>query len=156
MEELHKALMKHYLVKDTKETPFVFPKDPEPVLKQLLFTLNYLMERGYTLSVICLSDFVFRDNILFLKKKTHWVELDKGPYSVESKESKESKEKCFVPEGKDSLTMTYASVGLFAFYLWTRKTKTTLTESDYGKLKGTKVYYFIKNTLETNPILLYL
>jgi hypothetical protein len=150
MEELNKALMKHYLVKDTKETPFVFPKDPEPVLKQLLFILNYLMERGYTLSVICLHDFVFRDNVLFLKNKNHWVELDKGPYSVESKE------KCFVPEGKDSLTMTYASVGLFAFYLWTHKTKTKLSESDYGKLKGTKVYYFIKNTLEKNPILLYL
>jgi len=152
MEELHKALMKHYLIKDTKETPFVFPKDPEPVLKQLMFTLNHLMERGYTLSVICLSDFVFRDNVLFLNKKTHWIELDKGPYFVKEKE----KAKCFIPEGKDSLTMTYASVGLFAFYLWTRKIETTLTESDYGKLKGTKVYYFIKNTMEKNPILLYL
>lgn len=150
MEELHKALMKEYLVKDTKETPFVFPKDPEPVLRQLLFTLQYLMERGHTLSVICLGDFVFRDKVLFLKKNTHLVELNKGPYSYEGKE------KCFVPDGKDSLSMTYASVGLFAFYLWTRKTKKELTESDYGKLKGTKVYYFIKNTMETNPILFYL
>jgi hypothetical protein len=150
MEELHKALMKQYEVKESKETPFVFPKDPEAVLKQLLFILNHLMERGYTLSVICPSDFVFRDKVLFLKKKTHWIELNKGPYFVEGKE------KCFVPEGKDSLSMTYASVGLFAFYLWTRKTKRSLTESDYGKLKGTKVYYFIKNTMETNPILLYL
>jgi hypothetical protein len=151
MEELHKALMKEYRIKDTKETPFVFPKDPEPVLKQLLFTLNHMMENGYTLSVICPNDFVFRDNVLFLKKKTHWVELDKGPYHV-----KKSKEKCFVPEGKDSLLMTYASVGLFAFYLWTHKTKTALLDSDYGKLKGTKVYYFIKNSMEKNPILLYL
>lgn len=151
MEELHKALMKHYLVKDTKETPFRFPKDPEAVLKQLLYTLNHLMARGITLSIICPSDFVFRDNVLFLNKMTHWVELGKGPYYVESK-----KEKCFIPDGKDSLSMTYASVGLFAFYLWTHKTKTALTEADYGKLKGTKVYYFIKNTLEENPILLYL
>lgn len=152
MEELDKAIMKHYLVKKTTETPFVFPKDPESVLKQLLFILNHLMEKGYTLSVICLHDFVFRDNVLFLKKKTHWVELDKGPYQVESK----GKDKCFVPEEMDSLTMSYASVGLFAFYLWTRKTKSTLSETDYGKLKGTKVYYFIKNTMETNPIVLYL
>jgi len=150
MEELHKALMKEYLVQETKETPFVFPKDPEPVLKQLLFTLNHLMENGYTLSVICLSDFVFRDNVLFLKKKTHWVELDKGPYYAKEKD------KGFIPDGKDSLSMTYASVGLFAFYLWTHKTKRMLVESDYGKLKGTKVYYFIKNTMEKNPILLYL
>jgi len=150
MEDLDKALMKHYLVKNTKETPFSFPKDPEPVLKQLLFILSYLMDHGYALSVICPSDFVFRDNVLFLKKKTHLVELDKGSYSYEGKE------KCFVPDGKDSLSMTYASVGLFAFYLWTRKTKSTLSETDYGKLKGTKVYYFIKNTMETNPIVLYL
>lgn len=151
MEELEKAIMKHYLVKKTTERPFSFPKEPESVLKQLLFILNHLMERGYSLSVICLSDFVFRDNVLFLKRKTHLVELDKGPYFVETR-----KDKCFVPEEKDSLSMTYASVGLFAFYLWTRKTKSVLTESDYGKLKGTKVYYFIKNTFEKNPILLYL
>jgi hypothetical protein len=152
MEELDRAIMKHYLVKKTTETPFSFPKDPESVLKQLLFILNHLMERGYTLSVICLSDFVFRDNVLFLKKESRLVEMDKGPYFTEAKK----KDKCFIPEGKDSLTMTYASVGLFAFYLWTHKIKTTLTEADYGKLKGTKVYYFIKNTLEKNPILLYL
>jgi hypothetical protein len=150
MEELHKALMKEYRIKDTKETPFVFPKDPEPVLKQLLFTLNHMMENGYTLSVICPNDFVFRDKVLFLNKKTHWVEVG-SPYHV-----KKSKDKCFVPEGKDSLLMTYASVGLFAFYLWTHKTKSALLDSDYGKLKGTKVYYFIKNSMEKNPILLYL
>ena len=34
--------------------------------------------------------------------------------------------------------------------------KKKIVEKDYGKLKGTKVYYFIKNTLEKNPILLYL
>ena len=151
MEELEKAIMKQYRVKKTTETPFVFPKDPEPVLQQLLFILNHLMERGYTLSVICLHDFVFRDKVLFLNKKTHWVELEKGPYGYEGK-----RDKCFVPEGKDSLAMTYASVGLFAYYLWTRKTKTSLSESDYGKLKGTKPYYFIQNTMEPNPILLYL
>jgi hypothetical protein len=150
MEELDKAIMKEYLIKETKETPFVFPKEPEPVLRQLLFILNHLMERGHTLSIICPSDFVFRDKVLFLKKDTHLVQLDKGPYFSKAKE------KGFVPEGKDSLDMTYASVGLFAFYLWTRKTHTTLTEADYGKLKGTKVYYFIKNTMEKNPILLYL
>jgi len=151
MEELDKAIMKEYRVKHTTETPFSYPKEPEPVLRQLLFILNHLMEQGQSLSVICPQDFVFRDNVLFLKKKTHLVELDKGPYFAEVK-----KEKCFVPEGKDSLSMTYASVGLFAFYLWTRKHKPSLTESDYGKLKGTNVYYFIKNTMEKNPILLYL
>ena len=69
-------------------------------------------------------------------------------------------EKCFAPallqEGRNGLEMTYASVGLFAFYLWTRKKKTELSDADYGKLKGTKVYYFIRNALEKDPILLYL
>lgn len=151
MEELEKAIIKHYFVKTTKEIPFFIPKNPEPLIKQLLFIINHLMERGYSLSVICPSDFVFRDNVLFLKKERHLVKLDKGPYYAEVK-----KELCFVPEDKDSLMMTYASVGLFAFYLWTHKIKKKIVEKDYGKLKGTKVYYFIKNTLEKNPILLYL
>ncbi len=145
--------MKKYPISDMKETPFYFPKDPESVLKQLLFILETLLSHGYTLSVICPHDFVFRDKVLFLNKEDHLVELDEGHFMYTNRG------KCFAPaqlkEGKNGLAMTYASVGLFAYYLWTRKKKTELVESDYGHLKGTKVYYFIRNTLEKNPILLY-
>lgn len=150
MEEVNKAMMKQYPIQDMTEKAFVFPKDPEVVLKQLLFLLHTLIEMGYTLSVICPQDFVLRDKVLFLKKDVHVVPLDEEPLSKFT-------DKCFVPEMKeDSLSTTYASVALFAYYLWTRKKKSKLSESDYGKLKGTKVYYFIKNAMEKNPILLYL
>lgn len=146
--------MKQFTIEDMTETPFVFPKDPEAVLKQLLFILHTLIHMGYTLSVICPTDFVFRDKVLFLKRENHIVSLEDGHYIYKEQG------KCFVPEGikegPTSLSTTYASVGLFAFYLWTRKKKSVLYEADYGKLKGTKVYYFIKNTMEKNPILLYL
>lgn len=154
MDELTKSIMKQYPIEDHKETPFFFPKNPEPVLKQLLFIMEKLLSMGMTLSVICPSDFVFRDKVLFLKKDRHLVELKDGHFMHTTHD------KCFSPEnlkeGKNGLDVSYASVGLFAFYLWTRKKKTELSESDYGPLKGTKVYYFIKNTLEKEPFLLYL
>ena len=155
MDELNKTMMKKYPIEDMKETPFYFPKDPESVLRQLLFMLEALLDKGYTLSVICPNDFVFRDKVLFLKKDRHLVELKDGHFKYTKKE-----DKCFAPahlkEGNQGLDKTYASVGLFAFYLWTRKKKTELSDSDYGALKGTKVYYFIRNALEKEPILLYL
>jgi hypothetical protein len=154
MEEVNKAMMKQYPIKNMTETSLVFSKDPEVLLKQLLFLLKTLIHMGYTLSVICPKDFGLRDKVLFLKKDTHVVPLEEGHF-----ESKVHGD-CFVPDilkdGKSSLAVTYASVGLFAYYLWTRKKRTKLAECDYGKLKGTKVYYFIKNAMEQNPILLYL
>ena len=151
MEELNKAMMKQYPIKDMTEKAFVFPKVPEVMLKQLLFLLHTLIEKGYTLSVICPHDFILRDKVLFLKKDDHLVSLD-TPFV------KGKSDKCFVPDlvSDEPLSNTYASVGLFAYYLWTRKKKSKLSESDLGKLKGTKVYYFIKNAMEKNPILLYL
>jgi hypothetical protein len=151
MEEVNKAMMKQYPIEDMIEKAFVFPKDPEIVLKQLLFMLHSLIEKGYTLSVICIHDFVLRDKVLFLRNDVHLVGLDQ-PFV------KRKSDKCFVPElvKEDSLSYTYASVALFAYYLWTRKKKSKLSESDLAKLKGTKVYYFIKNAMEKNPILLYL
>ena len=151
MEELNNAMMKQYPIKDMTEKAFVFPKDPEVMLKQLLFLLHTLIKKGYTLSVICPHDFILRDKVLFLKKDDHLVSLD-TPFV------KRKYDKCFVPDlvRDEPLSNTYASVALFAYYLWTRKKKSKLSESDLGKLKGTKVYYFIKNAMEKNPILLYL
>jgi len=153
MEEVNKAMMKQYPIKDMTESSFVFPKDPVPTLQQLLFMLHTLIEMGYTLSVICPRDFILRDKVLFLKKDIHVVPLDHGRFV-----SPGVTDHCFVPDfvKEDSLSMTYGSVALFAYYLWTRKKKRNLVESDFDKLKGTKVYYFIKNAMEKNPILLYL
>ena len=151
MEEVNKAMMKQFPIQNMTESSFVFPKDPEPMLKQLIFLLHTLLESGLTLSVICLQDFGLRDKVLFLKRDVHVVPLDQV-------DRVEMQGKCFVPDSPatSSLAFTYASVGLFAFYLWTRKKKTHLTDADFGKLKGTKVYYFIRNAMEKNPILLYL
>ena len=53
MDELNKTIMKKYPIENMTETPFYFPKEPEPVLRQLLFMLEKLISSGYTLSVIC-------------------------------------------------------------------------------------------------------
>lgn len=152
MDEVNQEILEQYEVKSTKETPFVLPKDPEPMLKQLIFLLRALIERGYTLSAICPSDFVLRDKVLFLKRDTHVTKLVDGHFVY-----KES-QKCFPPgkPGRHSLVGIYGAVGLFAYYLWTHKKVDSISEIDYGKLKGTKIYYFIRNSIEKNPILLYL
>jgi hypothetical protein len=93
MEELNKALMKQYPIENLKEKPFVVPKDPESVLKQLLFILNHLLDRGKTLSVICPSDFGLRDKVLFLKKDRHIVDLEEGHFHFKASD------KCFLPDG---------------------------------------------------------
>ena len=150
MDEVNEQIAQHYNVTFGTSTPFVLPKDPEDTLKQLLFLLRSLIERGYTLSAICPTDFEYQDHVLFLKKDTHVVKLIDGHF-----EYKESK--CFAPgkPGRHSLSGLYRAVALFAYYLWTHK-KAEPSTMDLEKLKGTKVYYFIRNAMEKHPILLYL
>jgi hypothetical protein len=93
---------------------------------------------------------VLKDKILFLEDLRHVVKIG-DPIKITKKED------CFHSKGlKATVERTYASVGLFIFYLYTQKFKTSLKEEDYGKLVGTKAYYFIKNTQGSNPILFYL
>jgi len=152
--KLDKLQMDYYQLKDPIIKPFKLSKDESyqlniPILiNQLIFIIALLVKEGYTLAYICPTDFVLKNDILFLNEMAHVVPLN-DPVKI--------KKGCFHSKGlKATVERTYASVGIFVFYLYTRKVKTTLKEEDYGKLKGTKPYYFIKNTQGPNPILFYL
>ena len=153
---IDKLQMDYYNLKDPKTTPFKITKNEiyklniPKIIEQLILIVEFLLKEGYTLSYICPHDFVLKDNILFLNETRHVVKIDE-PIKITKKDE------CFHSKGlKATLERTYSSVGLFIFYLYTRKVKTSLKEEDYGKLIGTKAYYFIKNTQGSKPILFYL
>lgn len=153
---IDKLQMDYYNLKDPKTTPFKITKNEiyklniPKIIEQLILIVEILLKEGYTLSYICPHDFVLKDNILFLNETRHIVKINE-PIKITKKEE------CFHSKGlKATLERTYASVGLFIFYLYTRKVKTSIKEEDYGKLVGTKAYYFIKNTQDSKPILFYL
>jgi len=152
---IDKLQFDYYQLKEPVTTPFkitneVYKLNIPKIIEQLIVIIEILLKEGYTLSYICPADFVLKDNILFLNETGHIVKIDE-PIKISKKDD------CFHSKGlKATIKRTYASVGLFIFYLYTRKVKTSLKEEDYGKLVGTKAYYFIKNTQESNPILFYL
>ena len=152
MDEVNDLIAKHYNATFDKTASFSLPKDPEPMLRQFPFLLASLMERGMTLSAICPKDFKIGDNVLFLKKDTHLTSLVEGRFFYNGDSA------CFAPgkSGKHSLSDLYYAVALFAYYLWTHKKVEKLTHFDLEELKGTKVYYFIRNAMEKHPVLLYL
>lgn len=160
IEELKKEQMKYYnLTKYTPEKIKLSKINVEIILPQLCFIIHYLIKKGYTLTYFCLNDFEISENTLFLKSNQHIIEIDSKNSFVYNK--KDSKGICFpyinLRDGnKASIHDTYASVGLFVYYLYYKKVRNELTEKDYGKLKGTKPYYFIKNTMSPHPCLIYL
>ncbi len=147
VKEINEQIAEHYNVTFGDSVPFSLPKDPESTLKQLLFLLQALIERGYVLSAICPTDFVYCENVLFLKKATHVTELVEGHFLYTASNA------CFPPgkPGRHSLSGLYRAVAEFAYYLWTHK-----KDMDLEKLRGTKIYYFIRNATEKHPILLYI
>ena len=50
----------------------------------------------------------------------------------------------------------YRSVGLFMFYLVTKKIRTHIPDAELDALYYTKPYFFIKNALDVEPCLIYL
>ena len=153
--ELDKLQMQYYELKEPIVKPFKISKDEvyklniPKLIDQLILIISILLKEGYTLSYICPDDFLLKNDILFLNETRHVV-LVNDPIKIKTKD-------CFHYKGLTAtVERTYASVGIFVYYLYTRKTKTVLKEEDYGKLKGTKPYYFIKNTQGPNPILFYL
>jgi hypothetical protein len=153
---IDKIQLNYYNLKEPSMTPFKITKNEiykltiPKIIEQLILIIEFLLKEGYTLSYICPNDFVLKDKILFLEDLRHVVKIG-DPIKITKKED------CFHSKGlKATVERTYASVGLFIFYLYTQKFKTSLKEEDYGKLVGTKAYYFIKNTQDSNPILFYL
>ena len=117
-------------ITSTREIPFHLKTttlEKEDILKQLTFLTLLLYEEGYSLFAIDPSDFVEVDRTLFLKTNAN--------------------------VGKVDLVKTYQEIGKFAYTLFTGK---TYREADLDVLKGTPVYYFIRNAFEPLPILLYL
>jgi hypothetical protein len=94
----------------------------------LTYLTLILYEQGFSLFAIDPSDFVEVDRTLFLRTANN--------------------------VGKVDLVATYKEIGKFAYTLFTGKTYKK--EADLEPLKGTPVYYFIRNAFEKIPILLYL
>jgi hypothetical protein len=161
IDELKEDQMKYYQL--SEYNPVKFNKkniEYDLFIPQICFIIHYLIQKGYTLSHICLHDFEMSDNILFLKNDRHIEKMDSNQTYLFKHPSKESGI-CFIPKNlqngqRGSIRDTYASVALFIYYLFYKKVVQELSEKDYIKLKGTKPYYFIKNAMSTTPSLIYL
>jgi len=131
LQELNLDQRKELNITSIREIPFHLKKttlEKEDILKQLTYITLLLYEKGYSLFAIDPSDFVEVDRTLFLR-------------TVDN-------------VGKVNLVATYKEIGKFAYTLFTGKTYKK--EADLEPLKGTPVYYFIRNAFEKLPILLYL
>lgn len=131
LQELNLDQRKELNITSIREIPFHLKKttlEKEDILKQLTYITLLLYEKGYSLFAIDPSDFVEVDRTLFLR-------------TVDN-------------VGKVNLVATYKEIGKFAYTLFTGKVYKK--EADLEPLKGTPVYYFIRNAFEKLPILLYL
>jgi hypothetical protein len=131
IQELNLKQRKELNITSTREIPFELKRttlEKEEILKQLTYITLLLYEEGYSLFAIDTSDFVEVDRTLFLRTMDN--------------------------VGKVDLVKTYREIGKFAYTLFTGKTYHK--EADLAPLKGTPVYYFIRNAFEKLPVLLYL
>ena len=55
----------------------------ESCIYSLIYIVNFLEQKGFTLTHICLHDFEVHDQVLFLVKDTHIVELYDDTYIYE-------------------------------------------------------------------------
>ena len=133
-----------------------YKKLNELCIYSLLFILNFLEQKGYTLTHICLNDFEVHDQVLFLVKDTHIVELFDDTYIYEPSQKEKIE---FIPDDiqyKNHKTILYKSVGLFMFYLITKKIRSKISNAELDELYYSKPYFFIKNTIDNDPCLIYL
>lgn len=121
----------------------------EDAIYSLLFIIHYLEKNEYTLSHICLNDFIIIDNKLFLNNTNHLYDI-KGEYiSYESNDKKGIE--FFTKNMNDSRihkSNVYESISYFIYYLLFYKIKSELTETDLEPIFETKPYYFIKNCID--------
>lgn len=133
-----------------------YKKLNELCIYSLLFIINFLEQKGYTLTHICLNDFEVHDQVLFLVKDTHIVELYDDTYIYEPSQKEKIE---FIPDDiqyKNHKTILYKSVGLFMFYLITKKIRSKIPNAELDALYYSKPYFFIKNTMDVDPCLIYL
>jgi hypothetical protein len=154
--EMKKDEMELFNIKSFKSTA-KYKHLNESCIYSLIFIVSFLEQRGVTLTHICLNDFEVHDQALFLVKDTHIVELYDETYIYEPL-PKEKVE--FIPDDiqyKNHKTILYKSVGLFMFYLITKKIRSKISNGELEELYYSKPYFFIKNAMDTNdPCLIYL
>jgi hypothetical protein len=121
----------------------------EDAIYSLLFIIHYLERNHYTLSHICLKDFIVQDNRLFLNSTNHMYDIKGDYFSYESsaKNGIEFLTKS-MNESRIHKSNVYESISYFIYYLLFYKVKTELTETDLEPIFETKPYYFIKNGIE--------
>lgn len=121
----------------------------EDAIYSLLFIIHYLERNNYTLSHICLKDFVIQDNRLFLNSTKHMYDI-KGDYISYESTDKNGIEFLTknMNESRIHKSNVYESISYFIYYLLCYKVKIELTERDLDPIFETKPYYFIKNGIE--------
>ena len=128
----------------------------ENCIYSLLFIIDFLEKNGYILTHICLNDFEIFEQNLFLINDINIVELKDNTYYYTNKDKDQLQ---FIPKEityKNNKTILYKSVGLFMYYLITQKIKNKLNEKDLNVIYYSKPYFFIKNTMDINPCLIYI
>ena len=121
----------------------------EDAIYSLLFIIHYLERNNYTLSHICLKDFVIKDDRLFLISTKHMYDIKGDYFSYESKDKSGIE---FITKNMNDSRIhksnVYESISYFIYYLLLYKVKNELTETDLEPIFETKPYYFIKNGIE--------
>ena len=121
----------------------------EYAIYSLLYIIHYLEENNYTLSHICLKDFIIQDNHLFLNTTKHIFDIKGDYFSYESRDKNGIE--FLTKKMNDSRihkSNVYESIGYFIYYLLVHTVKDELNESDLEIIFETKPYFFIKNCIE--------
>jgi hypothetical protein len=80
--QMDKLQMDYYQLKEPTIKPFKITKGEmyklniPKIIDQLIFIISILLKEGYTLSYICPTDFVLKNDILFLNETGHVVLLN--------------------------------------------------------------------------------
>lgn len=128
----------------------------ENCIYSLIYIIKFLEYNNYTLTHICLNDFEIVDQTLFLIKDTHVVELTNDYYDYNESPKEKLEFKPTTLSQHNNKTVLYNSVGLFMYYLVTKKNKSEILDEELDELEYSKPYYFIKNTFDKVPCLIYL
>ena len=149
LKKLYEDQIKFYKIKSPKTTTNIKTLNYEDAIYSLLFIIHYLEENDYTLSHICLNDFVIQENRLFLKHSRNMYDIKGDYFSYESKDKNGIE--FFTKNMNESRihkSNVYESISYFIYYLLLNKVKNELNENDLEPIFETKPYYFIKNGIE--------
>jgi hypothetical protein len=149
LKQLNEDQIKFYKIKTTKINTNIKMLNYEDAIYSLLYIIHYLEDHNYTLSHICLNDFVIQENHLFLKSSKNIYDIKGDYFSYESKDKNGIQ--FFTKNMNESRihkSNVYESISYFIYYLLLNKIKNELNEDDLEPIFETKPYYFIKNGIE--------